>query len=334
MAKIKKIKLPPLKAIGKAIVKYREERAAGRIGKISALEDISGFFGKKGQVLKRETRYNTQRTRLIEGAKEVQKQLGKTPGKETFKRITEKRTQATKKAAETFAKKNIKKTKSGAADKRFKKKAKEKADQFLKAVDVFASDTYNDLIDSAYGIGSDTVIAMAEAGLDADEIEEYLKQVKETWEDLPDEAKKLATNDALWQAVKDITDIIQDSGNVDFKEVLGEYIKDTPDPVEFKKALHDYIDYGSSIPFSEFWSATKELNEALEGQNKIDFRDAMETYIKTAPDIEDYKAAIENYIDYKGNSKKPFAAVWEELKDSLDPASYDSLTEIMESEVD
>lgn len=278
MAKIKKIKLPPLKAICKAVVKYREERAAGRIGKISALEDISSFFGKKGQVLKRETRYNTQRTRLIEGVKEVQKQLGKTPGKETFKRITEKRTQATQKAAETFAKKNIKKTKSGAADKRFKKQAKEKANQFMNAVDVFASDTYNALIDGAYGIGSDVVISMAERGLEPDEIEEYLKQVKETWDDIPEEARGLATRD-------------------------------------------------------DFWNAVTEITETMQGSDSVDFKDVLQAYITTTPDMEDFKAALGNYIEY-GDSSKPFTAVWDELKDSLDPASYDNLTEIMESEVD
>lgn len=277
MAKIKKIKLPPLKAIGKAIVKYREERAAGRIGKISALEDISSFFGKKGQVLKRETRYNTQRTRLIEGAKEVQKQLGKTPGKETFKRVQEKRTQATKKAAETFAKKNIKKTKSGTPDKRFKKQAKEKAAQFMNAVDVFASDTYNQLVDGAYGVGSDVVIAMAQAGINPDDIEEYLKQVKETFDDIPKEARDLAGRDEFWKAITDITVIIQDKSS------------------------------------------------------GIDYRDVIYAYITTGPNMEDFKAALNNYIE-NGDYSLAFSDVWDQLKDTQEPGNMDNLTEIFESE--
>ena len=278
MAKVKSIKLPSLKAIGKAVVKYRAGRAAGTIAPSATMEAISPFFGKKGQVLKRETRYNTQKQKLLEGVKAVKARYGSRPGKASFEREQKKRTKQTQKAAQTFAEKKVRQKKQGGADKRFKKQAKEKAAQFMNAVDVFASDTYNALIDGAYGIGSDVVIAMAEQGLEPEEIENYLKQVKETWDDIPEEARSLASRDDFWQSVTELAQLVNDQGGVDFKDV-------------------------------------------------------MTAYMATSPDPEDFKAALENYIDY-GDNSKPFNEVWDELKDTMDPGSYDNLTEVMESEGD
>ena len=279
MAKVKSIKLPSLKAMGKAVLAYREGRAAGTVSRSATMEAISSFFGQKGQVLKRETRYNTQKQRLLEGVKAVKERYGSHPGKASFKREQQKRAKQTEKAARTFAEKNVKQKKGGGADKRFKKQAQEKANTFMKAVEVFKTWTYNDLIDGSYGIGSDVVIAMAESGLEPEEIETYLKQVKDTFDDIPDEAKHLASKDDFWKSVIDITKIIH------------------------------------------------------EKNDNIDYRDVIGAYMTTDADAEDFKAALENYIDY-GDYSKPFGDVWDELKDTMDPGSYDNLSEIMESEGD
>ena len=277
MPKQPKIKLPSLKAMGKAVVKYREGRAAGTIGKSATMEALLPFFGKKGQVLKRETRYNTQRERLKEAVKNAQQRYGKTPGTASFKRVEKQRSEQSKKAARTFAEKNRPKTKSGEADKRFTRQAREIANKFLNAVDVFASDTYDQLKSGAYGIGSDVVVAMAESGLSPEEIEEYLKQIKETFDDIPEEAKDLASNDAFWQAVKDLTDIIREGEGVDYKDIFSTYIKEDPDPEEFKAALENYVTYDGerTKSFSEVWDELKDytdpgnadtLREIMEGE--------------------------------------------------------------------
>lgn len=277
MPKQSKVKLPSLKAMGKAVVKYREGRAAGTIGKSATMEALLPFFGKKGQVLKRETRYNTQRERLKEAVKNAQRRYGKTPGTASFKRVEKERSEQTKKAARTFAEKNRPKAKSGESDKRFTKVAKEIANKFLNAVDVFASDTYDQLKSGAYGIGSDVVVAMAESGLSPEEIEEYLKQIKETFDDIPEEAKDLASNDAFWQAVKDLTDIIREGEGVNYKDIFSTYIKEDPDPEEFKTALENYVTYDGerTKSFSVVWDELKEytdpgnadtLREIMEGE--------------------------------------------------------------------
>ena len=277
MAKVKSIKLPSLKAIGQAVVKYRAGRAAGTIAPSATMEAISPFFGKKGQVLKRETRYNTQKQKLLEGVKAVKARYGSRPGKASFKREQQKKAEQTKKAAQTFAEKNTKQKKGGGADKRFKKQAQEKANTFMKAVEVFKTWTYADLVDGSYGIGSDVVIAMAEAGLEPEEIETYLKQVKETFDDIPDEAKNLASKDDFWKAVIDITNIIN------------------------------------------------------EKNKEIDYRDVISAYMTTEADTEDFKAALNNYLDY-GDYSKPFGDIWDELKDTMDPGNPDTFAEVMESE--
>ena len=228
-------------------------------------------------MLKRETRYNTQRERLKEAVKNAQQRYGKTPGTASFKRVEKERSEQTKKAARTFAEKNRPKTKSGESDKRFTKVAKEIANKFLNAVDVFASDTYDQLKSGAYGIGSDVVVAMAESGLSPEEIEEYLKQIKETFDDIPEEAQGLASNDAFWRSVKDLTDIIREGEGVDYKDIFSTYIKEDPDPEEFKTALENYVTYDGerTKSFSEVWDELKDytdpgnadtLREIMEGE--------------------------------------------------------------------
>lgn len=274
MPKQPKIKLPSLKAMGNAVVKYRAARAAGTIGKSATMEALLPFFGKKGQVLKRETRYNTQRERLKEAVKNAQQRYGKTPGVASFKRGAAKKAAETKKAAESFARKEAPKTKQGEADKRFTKVARETANKFLNAAEVFASDTYDQLKSGAYGIGSDVVIAMAESGLSPEEIEEYLKQIKETFDDIPEEAQGLASNDDFWKAVKELTDIIREDGQLDYKEVFTVYIRDDPDPEDFRAVLENYVSYegDKTKSFTEMWSNLKDLSEP---GNKKTFEELM-----------------------------------------------------------
>lgn len=259
----KNVKITGWKSMGKALVIYRKQRAAGEVGKIQVLEDIDKYFGVKGQLLKRETRYNKQKERLNKGIKAAQKKLGKQPGKKTFERIEKQRSETTRKAAETWAERNRPKTQKGEVDKRFTRVAKEKAKQFTEAVDVFASETYNKLKDDSYGIGSDFVLALTESGLTAEQIEEFLKQFKQTWEDIPDEAKDLAEDDRLWSSLSLIADTLKEAdGIVNYSDVLQAYITTSPDMNDFIGALENYIEYSdTSKSFSEVWNKLKDTQQ-------------------------------------------------------------------------
>lgn len=275
----KKVKLPGTKAMGQAVVKYRQERAAGRIGKIQEMEDISQYFGKKGQVLKRETRYNPAREALKAGIEKAQKVFGKTPGKASFVRVQKERSKATQKAAETYTKKQLPKTKAGEADKRFTRQAREKAKQFLTAVEVFRDDTYNKMRDGGFGVGSPIILAMAEAGLTDDQILDYLKQIQETWNDIPDEAKALAKDDSMWESVLTIVNTIKDSKDIDFGNVFSSFMTTDPDINEFTAALENYTEYGdTSKPFSEVWDQLKDSMDPGSMDNLIEIMESEEDY--------------------------------------------------------
>lgn len=236
------------KAMGAAVVKYREMRKAGQVPAIAAFEKLSKFYGKKGQVLKRETRYQTQLNKLQGLIKEAQGQYGKTPGKSTIQKKAKEISEKQKKAAATYAKHH------GAKDNRFKRVAREQTAKYGKMVDVFASDTYEKLKSQAYGIGSDVVEKLIEDGWDPEEAEEFLKQVMETMNDIPAEARNLADQDTFWMNIKDMSEIIQ-SGGIDadnMKDVLAAYMT-TDDREGFQQALENYVEIGEDIPFGEIW---------------------------------------------------------------------------------
>lgn len=256
----KKIKLPGTKAMGQLVVKYRQLRAEGKIGRDDTMEALNKYYGKKGQVLKRETRYNTQRGRLTEAIKNAQEKYGKTPGKNAFKQKVKKWEEA-KKGAQSHGEKSVRKTKAGEADKRFTRKAREVTNRFLQAVDVFASDTYDKMREDSYGIGSDTVAAMAEAGLTADEIIDYLNQIKANFKDIPDEAKKLATSDRLWGAIETISETIHDVSEIDMVDVLSTYLLTQPDKEDFSKALENYVELKPDRKFSELWAELEDTDD-------------------------------------------------------------------------
>ena len=256
----KKIKLPGTKAMGQLVVQYRQLRAEGKIGRDDTMEALNKYYGKKGQVLKRETRYNTQRGRLTEAIKNAQEKYGKTPGKNAFKQKVKKWEEA-KKGAQSHGEKSVPKTKAGEADKRFTRKAREVTNRFLQAVDVFASDTYDKMKEDSYGIGSDTVAAMAEAGLTADEIIDYLNQIKANFKDIPDEAKKLATSDRLWSAIETISETIHDVSDIDMVDVLSTYLLTQPDKEDFSKALENYVELKPDKKFSELWADLEDIDD-------------------------------------------------------------------------
>lgn len=263
-AKQKKVKLPSLKAIGQAVLKYREGRKAGTVAYSSEMEKLSPFFGKKGQVLKRETRYNKQREALKEAAEKARKKYGSRPGYKSFKREEQKQQEKQAKGAKTFAEHQAPKTKKGEIDKRFKRQAREKIKQFNTMVDIFASESYNELTSGAYGIGSDVVQAMAEAGLSADEAIKYLDQVKQTLNDIPEEAREFAMRDDFWQAVVDLSKMVNETGGIDFKDAFGAYLQ-SEDHEGFEQAMQNYADIDGDKPaFSEVW---KELEGSIDSGN-------------------------------------------------------------------
>lgn len=265
--KPKKEKLGAWKSAWNTVKKYREMLKSGATGNIKALDALSNFFTKKGTVKKRETRYNTGKERFKKAVKDVQQALGsKQGGKKNIEEYNRKQRERFKKATETYTERNAEhKTKSGKRDKRFMKNARKVAAAYVNAVNVFASNTYEDLVSKAFGVGSNVVVELANEGLSDDDIETYLKQVMESFNDIPTEARILAGADEFWKSTVNIIKLINDEGDIDFKDVLSAYIDTAPDPEEFSGALANYVANGDySKSFSEVWS---DLQYTMEPDN-------------------------------------------------------------------
>ena len=147
-------------------------------------------------------------------------------------------------------------------------------EKYMNAVEGFASEAYNRLRDEGYGVGSDVIEAMAISGLSGDEIGQFLQQILETFEDIPDEAKGLAHQDDFWKNIIELSTMIHEADDiVDIRDVLETYM--TSDDLEgFKEALQNYLEYDGDKPqFSELWS---DLSGTLDPGNP----DTMEELIK------------------------------------------------------
>ena len=259
--KIQSVTLPGYKALGSAVLKYREMVKKGESPKIKAFEDISKYFGKKGQLLKRETRYGIQRERLAKQAAEIKKEYGSRPGKKNIAAKARELTEQQKKAAATYAKRH------GAKDNRFKRIAREQTAKYGKMVDVFATETDEKLKSQAYGIGSDVVERMIEDGWSPEDAEEFLKQVMETMNDIPAEARNLADQDTFWMNIKDINEVLHDNVNSDsFRDVLTAYMT-TDNRDDFMDVLNNYVEMGEDIPFGEIWEGLQYYDDIASPDN-------------------------------------------------------------------
>ncbi len=246
----KTVKMPRnYKGVVNAVKVYREMRAAGKIDKISALETLSQFVGKRGDVLKKKVQSASGRAAFGEAVAAVKKNVGRRPGKKTFVRYQTKERERVQKATETFVKK-------AAPDRRFKKKARQAATRYGQMIDVFASETYNKLREGAYGIGSDVVEQLLDEGLTPDDIEEYFKEVQQTISDYPTDARKFVDRDEFWSAVIELNSSLKTDGILKPQDVLTAYIGTDPDNREFfQTALENYATINDNrMSFTDVWN--------------------------------------------------------------------------------
>ena len=262
----RKIKLGDIstRAMGLAVVKYREMRKAGQVPAIAVLDKLSNFYGRKGQVLKRETRYQTQLTQLQELISAARTELGsKTPGRAAIMRRGEKAKERILKGAKGYAKNE------GAIDNRFKRIAREKTNEYYKMSQVFASSTYDKLKNDSYGIGSGVVQALIQQGWDEESAIKFLEQIKDAWDrDIPKAARDLGSNDEMWQNILKITDTIKQGGieAEEFKAIFKGYIA-ADDASEFNAALQNYIESDTDHTFAEIWTELKQYNDIASQKN-------------------------------------------------------------------
>ena len=241
-----------------AVSKYRQLRAAGKIGKITAMEELAQFVGKKGSVLQKKVKSEKGKREFAAAVEKVKKEVGRRPGTKTLKRYEKKAQGILEKATKTYVQKQV-------PDNRFKKKAREAAAQYGRMVDIFASDSYDKLKNMSMGVGSDTVEMLAKMELDEPDIEKFLEEIAQTINDLPPAAVGLAMQDDFWQNTAKLMEWAANSdSNLQFKDIFTAYIQ-SDNITGFEDALQNYAELGdTSVPFSEVWA---ELQDSLDPGN-------------------------------------------------------------------
>lgn len=237
-----------------AVTQYRELKASGKVGKITAMEELSKFVGKKGGLLKSSVKSAAGKQRFSAAVAAVKKEIGRRPGKKTLLRYQKAKEEQKEKGAKTYAEKRT-------PDKRFKKQARAMASKYNKMVDTFASETWNKLRDGGYGVGSDIVEKLLDEGLTPEEIEEYLKQIMQTIDDIPSEARQMAITDDFWQSVVDMQELIHESDGLSVSDVFNAYLTTDSDNMEyFEEALQNYAELNNtSKSFSEVWEELQHM---------------------------------------------------------------------------
>lgn len=266
MKKPTSVKLTSVKGVINAVMKYRKLRAAGKIGRSETMENASKFVTRKGTIKKRETRYNTGKQALNEAFERVKSETGsKTPSEKRIKDLANK--ERFEKAQKTYVDNNIK-------DKRFKKQAREKAEKYTKMVDIFASDTYNSLRTGEYGLGSDVVEALAERGLNEDDIINYLKQVKDSFDNIPNEARHYTEQSDFWNTVVNLSDSLIGEKDFNVADVINAYITGDGDREYFNRALENYISIGKkSLSFTDAWNIVSQTQDPASFDNMSEILD-------------------------------------------------------------
>lgn len=270
MAKKKAQKTPLIatKAAINTVLKYRQMRAEGKIGYIKEVEAVSKFVTRKGSIKKRETRYAPAREQLNEAIHKMQSAVGsKTGGEKALRKLHEQRSkERVKKASETYSNK-------------FKSKATEQANKYLTMVEIFASESFNKLRDGGYGLGSEVTEALVYAlsdkeNISAQDIIEYLDQVRGTLEDVPRAAWGLAQQDDFWNAVVDLSDALVGQDRDEVTDILATYLTTDYSRENFEDALRNYNELRADedittkqMSFADAWEQVNQTSDPASFDN-------------------------------------------------------------------
>lgn len=190
-----------VKALTGAILKYREKAKEAGVH-IPELEAVSKFIGKKGQILKRATRSKRSQERLEEAIAAAKEKFGSRPSQEKIdvelEERKEKAAEQRAKSKKTYRERKKKEKAAAAGDKKvnFRSIAQKATRDYDKVVDVLMDASIKKLMD-AYNIGSDLIEYLAEQGLTTQQIKEFIIQMTDTIDDLPEEALQLASMDMM-----------------------------------------------------------------------------------------------------------------------------------------
>lgn len=245
-----------VKSLGKLMVDYIRISAETGVHD-PELEALREFFGKKGQTLKRPLRSKKQQKKFEEAVKAAKEKYGNKPSKAKMKKEMQRRKEAAdtqkQKATKTWRKKKVEEAKKSEGKKNFRSVAQKAARQYSNMVDVFKDEALRDLI-RAYGIGSPIIEYLAEQGLTAEEIRAFIEQWAARIDDMPEEARALASVDDMFTILKEIS---EEYGSDDFED--------------FSAMFMLSLDAEASGATSEVWKGIIDLWEESGGNKTMPF---------------------------------------------------------------
>lgn len=149
-------------------------------------------------------------------------------GKKAVQEIGEKQREIRQKKANTFSENEIERikrerTQQGLSNEvvDFKEIARQESDKYLKMIEMFALDTFNKLREEL-NIGSRVVSVLSAMGLDTATIDSYLEDFRNAYMNIPKEARDLAKQDDLEQAILHLVEL---HGSENLTEVLSLYLQ-------------------------------------------------------------------------------------------------------------
>lgn len=204
---------------------YDEAVARGDLKPIKEIEELrnkwAGAWNKDGSVKQSALRSNKKRKEFNADMKAFNKKYrkwGKQAVKEMGERQREKEQNKLKSGADTYKEHEIKRKFKQAQEEHqnfdFEEAAKQAIADYKRMVDMFANDAFNKLREEL-NIGSPVVQALAAMGYSIDDLQGYFEDFRNAYMNIPKEARDLASQDDINEALLKMVDLVGQDNLVD-----------------------------------------------------------------------------------------------------------------------
>lgn len=243
---------------------YDEAIARGELRPIKEIEELrekwAKYMNKDGTPSKSKLKSKKKRDEWNADMKAFNKKYRRW-GKKAVQDIAEKQRTKREKQANTFGENQARraveeaKEKGLTTDVDFELIAKEASENYLRMLEMFALDTFNKLREEL-NIGSRVVAVLSAMGLDTATIDSYLEDFRNSYMNIPQEARDLAQQDDIEQAILHLVEL---HGSENLTEVLSVYLQaDSEEEREHIANAGQFHaeavrDGRTTTTFSEFW---------------------------------------------------------------------------------
>lgn len=244
---------------------YDDAIARGDLRPIKEIEELrekwASFMNKDGTPSRVKLKSKKRREEWNADMKAFNKKYRRW-GKKAVQEIGEKQREIREKKAKTFSENELERIKKEREQQNlpndgidFEQIAKQESEKYLKMLEMFALDTFNKLREEL-NIGSRVVAVLSAMGLDTATIDSYLEDFRNAYMNIPQEARDLAKQDDLEQAILHLVEL---HGSENLNEVLSLYLQ--ADSEEERQHIAgagkfhaEAVNEGrTKTSFSEFW---------------------------------------------------------------------------------